>query len=197
MEEKFLFLDGKLVSNDIFKEQFACELSACNGACCWKGDYGAPVSRKEAECLIELTPSVMELLTEDSKKTLQSQDSIIYYNDIKQLGTSLNADGSCVFMTWEGGMANCVIENEKRKNPDLPDKPVSCQLYPIRVRNNAQNDLDILEYDRWDICNAACAKGKKENMPIFRFVRNGVERKYGKDFYNLLEEIYSDLSKTP
>ena len=42
-------IDDVLVSEDIVEKHFICNLDACKGACCWEGDYGAPMTQKEAD----------------------------------------------------------------------------------------------------------------------------------------------------
>lgn len=197
MKEKFLLLDQALISTDVFRESFSCDLSACKGACCWRGDYGAPLTASEAEAIEQHAEVLAPELTEASRQTLRSNESVTYYSEMKQLGTQLNPDGSCVFMVWQDGIAQCKIEQYQRDNPQAPKKPVSCELYPIRTSSNHQNALEIVEYDRWDICSAACSKGAKEKMPVFRFVKSGLIRKYGEAFYEQLESIFEDSKSAP
>lgn len=44
-------IDDVLIANDIVEKKFVCNLNACKGACCWVGDYGAPVLPKEVKIL--------------------------------------------------------------------------------------------------------------------------------------------------
>jgi len=195
MKEKFLLLNETLISSDIFSEHFSCDLSACRGACCWKGDYGAPLTLEEADRLEAHTESIVEDLAPGSQATFRSNGPVAYYKEMKQLGTQLNPDGSCIYMVRKNGIAQCKLELDHRSDSDLPNKPVSCHLYPIRISNNHQNTLDLVEYDRWEICKAACSKGQKEKMPVFRFVKSGLVRKYGQEFYDQLEELYQDRTE--
>ena len=36
-------IDDVVVSLDVLREKFLCDLSACKGECCIEGDAGAPV----------------------------------------------------------------------------------------------------------------------------------------------------------
>jgi len=91
-------------------------------------------------------------------------------------------------MTYDQtGVAQCGIEQAYNEGEISFKKPVSCHLYPIRVVQNPQSRLDILQYDRWDICTAACSLGAKEQLPIYRFVKDALIRKYGEDFYEALD----------
>lgn len=177
------------------EENFVCALDSCKGACCWKGDYGAPLTEAEAELLEEVTPSMTELLTPRSQVTLSSKPATSYYPDLHQRGTTLNPDGSCVYMVWENGIAACALEKLHEEDSSRPPKPLSCKLYPIRVSVNHQNQMELLEYDKWEICSAACAKGERLKVPVFRFVKEGLVRAYGESFYARLEDIYQDQNK--
>ena len=40
-------LNNTIISADIFKRKFVCDLNACKGACCIEGDAGAPLTKDE------------------------------------------------------------------------------------------------------------------------------------------------------
>mgnify|MGYP006327170587 CR=1 FL=1 len=42
-------VNGVVVSFDVFKEKFLCDLEGCNGACCIEGDAGAPITPEEVK----------------------------------------------------------------------------------------------------------------------------------------------------
>ena len=48
-----LIVQDKLLDGDILKEEFMCNLDACKGACCWEGDFGAPLEEDEVDILEE------------------------------------------------------------------------------------------------------------------------------------------------
>ena len=57
----FLFMlqvGNVIVSFDVLKEEFLCDLSACRGACCIEGDAGAPLELDEVEKIEELLPLI-------------------------------------------------------------------------------------------------------------------------------------------
>ena len=86
-------------------------------------------------------------------------------------------------------MAKCGIEKAHEAGVIDYVKPISCHLYPIRVEEAANPSFELLEYDRWDICSAACSNGEKLNVPIYKFVKGPLIRKYGEDFYEQLEGL--------
>jgi hypothetical protein len=58
-------------------------------------------------------------------------------------------------------------------------------LYPIRVSKNKY--FEKLNYHRWDICADACKNGKKLKVPVYKFLKDAIVRKYGTEFYEQLE----------
>jgi hypothetical protein len=90
-------------------------------------------------------------------------------------------------MTIKEGIAQCGIEQAWRDGKVSFRKPISCQLYPIRVAKNDLVGFEALNYDRWDICSAACEKGKKEQVPVYQFLKEAIIRKYGEAFYEELD----------
>jgi len=87
------------------------------------------------------------------------------------------------------GMAKCGIEQAYLAGATDFKKPISCHLYPIRVNADEKTGFEALNYDEWDICSAACQLGKKEQVPVYRFVKEALVRKYGEDFYEELDMI--------
>lgn len=177
-----------LVSDDVTDEKFACDLNACKGACCWEGDFGAPLEEEELSILERIYPAVEPLLTEEGKAAIAEQG---LYTPNKQFGghdTTLVDNGACAYMGLnEAGMAYCSIE--RAYNEGLIDwkKPISCHLYPIRVKSKPEANFEALNYDRWDICSAACSKGKREKIRVFEFAKPALIRKYGEAWYQELE----------
>ena len=66
-------------------------------------------------------------------------------------------------------------------------KPVSCHLYPIRVRE--YSELTAVNYHKWEICDPACSLGNELKVPIYKFVKEALIRKFGKKWYSELEQI--------
>jgi len=180
-------IEDKLVSLDVFERKFACDLSACKGACCVHGDAGAPLEEEECDILDEVYPQVAPYLSEASRQSIEAQGHWVENEDY--LETPLRGGQECAYTVFEGGMALCGIEMAwKDKKIDF-QKPISCHLYPIRVSRLNSIEVDALNYDEWDICNAACHNGDRLNLPVFRFLKGPLIRKYGEPFYQELEEI--------
>ena len=187
-----------LISEEVFEEYFSCRLDACKGACCWEGDFGAPLETAEMETLEKVYEDLKPFLSPAGVKVLEEQGLYVYDEEIGEFGTPLLADGACAYLTFgENGIAQCGIEKACRAGAIDFIKPVSCHLYPIRVSKNEEAGFEALNYDRWDICSAACTAGKIEKMPVFRFVKDAIIRKYGEAFFEEMEAMAAYLGKAP
>lgn len=183
-----ILIDNILISDDIVKEDFVCNIKKCKGACCWEGDWGAPLEEPEKEILEEIYPEVKPYLSDESKDQITKEGLYKYYEKPKDFGTGLMDDGACVFLVKnELGIASCGIELAHRDGKIEYKKPISCELYPIRVEDNSQNGFLHLIYDRWDICSNLCKKDKSVKVPLYEFVKNALTRKFGSSFYDQLD----------
>lgn len=181
-------VQDKLVSDDVIEEQFACNLNACKGACCWEGDFGAPLEDPEVQFLIQHYEKISPFLTEAGKAIIEQKGVYTYFEEPKENGTTLLENGACAFMTYnELGIALCGIEAAYRAGEIEFKKPISCHLYPIRINKDENAIFEGLNYDRWDICSAACDKGKSEKIAVYEFAKEALIRKYGVDFYEELD----------
>jgi hypothetical protein len=183
-----IIINNVIVSEEVIGEDFSCNLNACKGACCWEGDYGAPLTNEEAVTLEEIQNDLLDYIGEENRKLIQEEGGIKFYEDKKILGTNLQENGACVYLNTEGPISYCGIEKAwKDKVVDFR-KPISCHLYPIRIEEDHTTGFETLNYDRWNICSAACVKGKKLNIKIFKFAKDALIRKYGEEFYSQLED---------
>jgi hypothetical protein len=174
-------IGNTLVSLDVFEKKFVCDLNACKGACCIKGDAGAPVEKEEEEEMKKVLSEVLPYMRTEGKQAVKEQ-GIAVRDEEGELTTPLVDGGECAYVTFdETGTAKCAFELAFQDGKiDFP-KPVSCHLYPIRIRK--YNRFEALNYDRWEICDPACALGEKLAVPVFRFVKNALVRKYGEDWF--------------
>jgi len=190
-------IQDKLVSDDIVKEAFLCDLNACKGACCWEGDFGAPITKEEEHKIEAIYSEVAPYLTEAGKQCIEENGISQRYVDQDRtiLGTPILKSGACAFMTYKNGIAQCGIEAAFLDKKIDYRKPISCHLYPIRVLSQPELGFEALNYDRWDICKAACANGKKEKLPVYKFAKNALVRKYGLEFYEELDAAATHLKE--
>jgi Protein of unknown function (DUF3109) len=184
--------DKYLISDDVVREQFICNLDACKGACCWEGDAGAPLEPEEIVTLERIYPDLKPFLSAAGIAELERQGRAVEFidldNDDAFMGTPLISKGPCAYLTKDGsGLASCGIEMAWKAGVVDFQKPISCHLYPIRAENSKNSDIVMLNYDRWSICADACTKGKEHNVAVFEFLKEPLIRAYGAEFYEELE----------
>jgi len=184
--EKMIVIDDKIVSLDVVEEQFICNLTACKGVCCIKGEGGAPLEDDEAGILDDIYDDIESYLTEEGKAEIAKQGRYTMSADGKKMVTPLIESGACVYLNYdELGIAKCAIQKAYEEGiVDWP-KPISCHLYPIRIEQ--YQDFDAVNYFRWDICKAACTLGKEHKVAVYEFLKEPLVRKYGEAFYDELD----------
>lgn len=183
-----MFQLGKtIVSEDIIKKDFVCNLSACKGACCVDGDAGAPLEQEEAEILKSIYPKVKPFLRPESIEAIEAQGTYITADD-GELETPLINGADCAYVIYnEDNIALCAIEEAYNQGKISWKKPVSCHLYPVRVKD--YSEFSAVNYHKWQICDDACSLGKELQVPVYKFVKEGLIRKFGEDWYAELEKI--------
>lgn len=183
-----LYIQDTLISLDVVDQHFICDLDACKGACCVQGDYGAPLSADERAILQDIFEDIRPYL-EPSGVMLLEQRGLSEWNEEPQFhGTPLHPDGACAYLSYQDGIAMCGIERAYQAGATHFRKPLSCQMYPIRVSKNEETGWEAWNYDKWDICSAACTLGKKEQVLIYQFLKEAIIRAKGLDFYEELDE---------
>ncbi len=183
-----MFQLGKtIVSEDVIQKDFVCNLSACKGACCIDGDAGAPLEKEETKILEEIYPKVKPFLRQEGIDIIESQGTWIT-SDFGELETPLINNADCAYVIFdENNTALCAIEEAYNQGVIDWKKPVSCHLYPIRVRD--YSEFSAVNYHKWEICDDACTLGKELQVPVYKFVKQALIRKFGEDWYAELETI--------
>ena len=176
-----------LLSDDIFDEQFICDLCKCKGQCCVDGESGAPITQEEYVQIQRILPLIQDMLSPKAQSLINKQ-GIAYTDEDGELVTSIINGEECVF-TWfdEEGVCKCAIDTAFREGLTDVQKPISCHLYPIRLTD--YTDFTAVNYHRWSICKPAIKLGRKESLPIYRFLREPLIRRFGKDWYKEVCEV--------
>ncbi len=182
-------IDNYLFSDYIFERKFLCDLETCKGGCCVEGDAGAPLTEEEVHIIEENYPDVKPLLAERSIEEID-RSGCFEIDDEFDMVTPTIDDGLCVYgYEDEKGIIKCSFE--KRFHDGLSDfrKPISCHLFPIRTAQVDDRVIANFEY-RESTCKEACALGEKNQLPVFRFLREPIERFYGAEVYQSMEAVY-------
>lgn len=187
-------IDNTLISEEIFDKQFVCDLNACKGACCVKGDYGAPLEKEELEIIDKIYDKVTPYMTPAGIAAVEKQGRYLLYEK-KEWVTPLIKGKECAYTYFEkDGTAKCAIEQAYYDGKVDWKKPISCHLYPIRITKQ-RTGTEAINYDRWSICKAACKLGESLKVPVYKFLKESLTRKYGEEWYKQLEIAASMLEE--
>ncbi len=178
-------IDDKLISEEIFSEEFVCNLSKCKGACCVEGDVGAPLEPVEKQILEDIFDRVKPYLRPEGVKAIEEQGTWVTDPNDGDPVTPMVDGRECAYVIFdEKGITKCGIEKAYEDGAVDWQKPISCHLYPIRV--DEYRTFSALNYHRWEICSDACTLGRELQVPIYKFVKTPLIRKYGEAFYETL-----------
>lgn len=180
-------IEDKIVSLDLFEVLFACDYQQCKGICCVEGDSGAPLAEGEAEQLRKYLPDVWHLLAPKAQEIIEQQ-GVSYIDEEGDEVTSIVDGKDCVFTTYDAD-GNCLCAYEKLYREGKIDwiKPLSCQLYPIRLTQ--YKTFTAVNYHKWSVCKCALKRGRREAMPLYRFLKEPLVRAFGTSWYQQLEEV--------
>ena len=181
-------INKTLISEEILENHFSCDLISCKGACCIDGHGGAPIEKEEIQQIKKSFASIKEYLSEKNLNAIEGQGFFVIGED-GDLETPLINGKECVYAIKNNqGIIQCAFEKGFRNKKNDFKKPLSCELYPIRIKK-LKHGFEVLNYHKWNICAAACKLGSNLKVPIYKFLKSGLIRKYGKDWYNLLTKI--------
>lgn len=182
-----------VVTLDLFREQFCCDLGACKGACCIEGDAGAPVKLEEVTQLEEAAEIVWDELSPKAQEVIKAQ-GVVYTDQDGDIVTSIVDNKDCVFTCYDDkGCCYCAIDKAFREGRCKFQKPISCHLYPIRL--SRMGSYTAVNYHRWDVCKAATLLGKKLNMPVYKFLKEPLIKAFGQEWWDECDVVAGELKK--
>jgi hypothetical protein len=188
-------IGGVLISSEIITECFCCDYEKCKGICCVEGDAGAPVTLDEIAEIEEALDTVWPMLSASAQSVIDKQ-GVAYTDKDGELVTSIVRGKDCVFTCYQGDNCLCAlgkVAREKATANGQFSKPISCALYPIREKRFADG-LVGLNYHRWDVCRDAINKGRALNLPLYRFLKEPLIRRFGQEWYDELCEVAAQLT---
>ena len=158
-----------------------------------EGDSGAPLLEEEVGELEKALPVIWDDLAPKAREIIKRQ-GVAYIDEEGDLVTSIVNGKDCVFTCYDAdGTCKCAVEKAYREGRLSFYKPVSCHLYPIRVEK--YDTFEAVNYNRWNICKAAEVLGEKEKLPVYKFLKEPLIRRFGKEWYDALEEIAGEWEK--
>jgi len=186
-----LEVGGILISSDILTERFCCDYEKCRGICCVEGDAGAPITLDEIADIEDSLDAVWPNLSASAQSVIDQQ-GVAYADRDGDMVTSIVRGRDCVFTCYNGDNCLCALEKVYREGRTQFCKPISCALYPIREKSFG-NGLIGLNYHRWEVCKEAVEKGKALDLPVYRFLREPLIRRFGQEWYNELCAVADQL----
>ncbi len=183
-ETYMLQIQDTLVSLDLLERYFCCDLDKCLGQCCIDGDAGAPITEEEKKKIEEILPEIIDDLLPAARREIE-ENGVSYVDEEGDLVTSIVDGQNCVFTCYDaGGMCQCAIEKAWRQGRIDFMKPISCHLYPVRLKEYPT--FTAVNLHRWKICKCAEILGRKEGIRAYQFLRGPLERRFGKEWYDEL-----------
>ncbi|MCB0698492.1 MAG: DUF3109 family protein [Chitinophagales bacterium] len=187
-------IDNVLVSDDVVKEQFVCDLTKCKGGCCVDGDCGAPLTEEETKLVADNYPAIKKYLPEKHILEVEQQGTHTIDDEFGYVTPTING-GVCVYAYTDfAGIVKCGFERAWREGEIAFQKPISCHLYPIRIKQLP--DYEAVNYSpRKILCAPACTLGEKLRVPVYQFLKDALIRKYGPDFYDALDATAKHMNE--
>lgn len=178
-----LLIENTIVSDDLVKIHFCCDITKCLGACCIEGDAGAPLEEEEVGIIEECYEIVKEYMTPEGIETIE-KNGIIDYDSTGSIVTPLIGDRDCAFISFDGDIAKCAFEKAWLDKNIKFRKPISCHLYPVRISEH--DTYDAVNYNKWHICSPAIKNGQRLGLPLYKYLEEPLIRKYGRKWYKEL-----------
>lgn len=191
-------IDNVLLSDEVVKAQFVCDLVKCKGGCCEDGDAGAPLTKDETQIMNEIYETVKPYLTQEGISEIEKKGRYYYDKEFGWVTPTIEGKICAYGYRDKQGVIKCGIEQAYRDGKVTWKKPISCHLYPIKTKKT--KTYELVNYEpRESLCKPACTLGKKLKVPVYSFLKEALVRKYGEDFYRALDHIateyYSDKKK--
>lgn len=181
----FLINDNTLVTLDVVERFFCCDIDACLGQCCIDGDAGAPLTAQEEQEIKQILPEIWDDLLPRAQQEIE-QNGISYLDPEGELVTQILDNSNCVFSCYApGGKCICAIEKAYRAGRISFVKPISCALYPLRLKT-LNNGSVAVNYHRWKICKSAEVLGRSKGIRVYEFLKEPLIRRFGQQWYDEL-----------
>ena len=184
VDEEMFIIGEAFVDDDVARASFCCDLAVCKGACCsLAGGRGAPLEDFEVSEIDRAYPIVKKYLSERHIRTIEALGLV--EGRPGDFATTCISDCECVFTCFEENIAHCAFEKAFLEGQTGWRKPLSCHLFPIRVRRFGR---EFVRYEQIEECRAGRERGQKEQIMLYDFLRTSLVRKYGYSWYRSFHE---------
>jgi hypothetical protein len=192
-EVNMLQIGNTLISLDVIEKKFCCDLSKCKGICCVDGDSGAPLTDEEVDLIEEEYDNFKSYLRPEAISVIETQGTWVIDIENDKVTPLIN-NKECAYVIFDGDIAKCGIEKAFFDGKTKFRKPVSCHLYPVRIKQ--YRDFTAVNYDEWEICKPALRLGMHKNVYVYNFLEESLIRKFGKEWYSELRIAADSLLNT-
>ena len=190
-------IDNILISDEVVEEQFVCDLNKCKGGCCENGDAGAPLEKEELNELLNFYEIIKPYMSAEGIKEIEKAGKYVYDREFGWVTPTIKSKICAYGYRDQQGIIKCAIEQAYNDNKITWKKPISCHLFPIRIKKSEDDKTEYVNYEpREDLCAAACKLGKKLKVPTYIFLKDSIIRKYGQTFYDTLEATAKHMEKS-
>ncbi|MRR18649.1 DUF3109 family protein [bacterium] len=187
-----LQIDDTIVSLAIIERNFACDLIACKGNCCRYGDTGAPLTPEEAGALDRIWPDLRPFIRPEGIMIIDKDGTSM--KDMEgELVTPLINNEECAYAITANGIFMCGIETAFNAGAVDFRKPLSCHLFPVRVKQ--YRDFRAVNYEEWAICKPGVEAGAEQDIKLYVFLREPLLRAFGQEWYEKLIWAASEYAK--
>ena len=176
-----------LISDDLYERHFVCDLNACKGACCIEGDSGAPLDEEECAILDDIYDEVKPYMRPEGIAEIEKNGT--YSMDIDgDLVTPLVNNKECAYVYFaEDGGTRCAIETAHKDGKIDWKKPLSCELFPVRIKEYPTFTAVNVQF--LDICRCACSLGKSLEIPVYKFLKEPLIKRFGAEWFEQMDQI--------
>jgi len=185
-------IGNTIFSFDILEKKFMCDLPDCHGSCCRYGDSGAPLLDDEVRILEEIWPSVRKYLRPEGVKAIDTQGTSITDRENDRVTPLIN-DQECAYAIMNGPTYMCGIELAWSEKTISFQKPLSCHLFPVRMKKFS--GFTAVNYEEIEICSPARDLGNSEGKYVYEFLKIPLMRALGEETYNELCIAARELRK--
>ena len=101
-------IDDKIVSADLLRECFACDIARCKGICCVEGNAGAPLEEDEETILESEYPHYKPYMTPEGIAAVERQGFMVV-DEEGDYTTPLVAGAECAYAYTEMRFSNGTV----------------------------------------------------------------------------------------
>lgn len=189
---KMIEIGNTIVSNEVLTQKFMCDLTHCKGACCVEGDSGAPLEKEELNIIETVVHKVKPYMTKEGIKAIEKYGAHTIDKEGDNVTPLINGQ-ECAYTYFENGIARCSFEAAFMQGDTPFKKPISCHLYPVRIKK--YTSFEAVNYNDWEICIPAKKLGENEGIILYQMLKEALIRKYGKKWYEELEIAAKHISQ--